>query len=312
MSSSNFIIDVRNLAKSFANVAAVKNISLQVRYGEIFGFLGPNGSGKTTLIRMLCGLLTPDQGSGECIGHDLKKQMALIKKQVGYVPQAFSLYKRLTIGQNILLMAELYSVVNREERVKDVMYELGLYPYRDKLAGALSGGWKQRLALAGAIIHKPSLLFLDEPTANVDPESRQIFWDLLRSLSSQGMTILLSTHNMAEVQHCSHLAYMFHGEMIMKGSPWEIQQQANLFTWEVQGKDTIPLAKELEVCQGVEQVITFFDTLHVSGQNLGELEQAIKPYKNLGYLTWRQINPTLEDIFIWLTRKYKLVHQLDD
>ncbi|STX28741.1 ABC transporter ATP-binding protein [Legionella beliardensis] len=302
MEKTNLIIDANNLYKSFSNVPTIKNVSIKVEYGEIFGFLGPNGSGKTTIIRMLCGLLTPDAGSGTFMNYDILTEINAIKKHIGYVPQFFSLYKQLTVYQNILLTAELYSVPHRYERVEQVIQQLGLSSVRNQLSGTLSGGWKQRLALAAAIVHEPLLLLLDEPTANVDPESSQRFWRLMHHLSSEGMTILLSSHNMNEVQHCNQIAYICEGQVIVQGKINEIIKHLNLTTWEVQGPNIINLAKELEVIPGIEQINVYFNRLHISGKDSHALAQAINPYMKDPQLVWTKITPELEDAFIWLAK----------
>jgi ABC-2 type transport system ATP-binding protein len=302
MDKENLIIDVNNLSKRFAGKPAVIDVSLQVKRGEIFGFLGPNGSGKTTTIRMLCGLLTPDTGYGTCMGYDILKDTKLIKQHVGYIPQFFGLYKQLTIYENLLLIAELYGVVNRNKKVKQVMDQLDLNLRRHQIAGSLSGGWKQRLALAAALVHDPFLLLLDEPTASVDPKSRRDFWQVMHSLAAEGLTILLSSHNMDEVERCHRIAYICNGQLLLCGQIKEIINDIELITWQVSGKNLILLAHQLEATPGIEQVMTFYDTLHISGQDKQVLETALVPYMANPHYTWKKIQPTLEDAFIWLSR----------
>lgn len=303
MSETNLIIDVSQLCKTFDGKQVVKDVSLKVGHGEIFGFLGPNGSGKTTTIRMLCGLLTPDHGHGTCLGYDILTQTHQIRRHIGYIPQFFSLYKQLTVYQNIRLMAELYGVVDRTNRIEAILNRLGLESRRNQVSATLSGGWKQRLALAAALIHNPFLLLLDEPTASVDPESRREFWELMHSLAAEGMTVLLSSHNMDEVERCHRIAYICNGQILMDGKIKDIIHLVKLTTWQVQGKNIILLAKELEVIPGVDQIITFFDSLHVSGRDPEALEKAIQPYRSNVHFQWQKVDTTLDDVFIWLTKK---------
>ncbi|USQ13377.1 ABC transporter ATP-binding protein [Legionella lytica] len=302
MDENNLIIDVKNLGKNFEHRPAVVNVSLQVRPGEIYGFLGPNGSGKTTTIRMLCGLLTPDHGSGTCLGYDILTQSKTIRRHVGYIPQHFSLYKQLTVYENVLFMAELYGVFNRKRATQQIMAHLGLSSRKDQLAGGLSGGWKQRLALACALIHQPFLLLLDEPTASVDAESRMDFWEIMRDLSSEGMTILLSSHNMDEIERCHRISYISEGNLLLSGKINEIIRDINLTTWKVQGKNLLLLAKQLEVLPEIEQVITLLDTLHISGKNKEALNKAIQPFLANPNFTWQMIQPSLDDVFVWMTK----------
>jgi ABC-2 type transport system ATP-binding protein len=301
MTKENFIIDVHHLQKSFNGLLAVKDISLQVNRGEIFGFLGPNGSGKTTTIRMLCGLLTPQAGSGFCLGYDILTESKSIKKHVGYIPQYFSLYKSLTVAENIHLMAELYGITNRKKRVADLMDKLGLLSRKDQLSGTLSGGWKQRLSLACALVYEPFLLLLDEPTASVDPKSRREFWQIMQELSAEGITILLSSHNMDEVEQCHRIAYVYYGTLLMTGSIHDIIKNINLCTWQVSGDNLVLLAKQLEATPGIDQVIPFFDTLHVSGKDHDALNKAVAPFFNKGTYLWQLSEATLDDVFIWLS-----------
>lgn len=312
MPEENLIINVSHLHKRFNDFVAVKDISLQVKRGEIFGFLGPNGSGKTTTIRMLCGLLTPTSGSGTCLGYNMLTESSAIKKHVGYIPQHFSLYKFLTVQENIILMAELYGIKDRKEKAIDVMDKLELLSRKDQLSGTLSGGYKQRLSLACALIHDPFLLLMDEPTASVDPTSRRDFWQIMHSLSSEGMTILLSTHNMDEVERCHRLAYVCDGQFLMSGSIKDIIHTVNLTTWEVTGSNLILLAKQLESTPGIDQVITFFDTLHVSSKDKNSLLEGIHPYLHANDYQWREVASTLDDVFIWLSINERKLRKMTD
>ncbi len=226
--SAEFAIDVRGMTKTFSGRTVVNGIDMQVRTGTVCGFLGPNGSGKTTFIRMLCGLLRPDGGSGTCLGHDVIAGSEAIRREVGYMTQRFSFYEDMSIAENLDFVARMYSVPDRKRAVDESLEKLGLAGRRRQLAGELSGGWKQRLALAACLIHKPKLLLLDEPTAGVDPKARRDFWDQIHGLASQGLTVLVSTHYMDEAEKCHTLAYLAYGNLLAYGSPKEIAQGSSL------------------------------------------------------------------------------------
>lgn len=219
---NGLVIDVAGINKRFGDKHVVKDLSLQVRQGEIYGFLGPNGSGKTTSIRMLCGLLTPDSGRGTCLGLDVLRESAAIKRQVGYMTQKFSLWDDLSIGENLDFVARMFGMRERQKAVDRSLDELGLSGRRQQLAGTLSGGWKQRLALAACLLHQPRLLLLDEPTAGVDPKARRDFWEEIHRLSTAGITILVSTHYMDEAERCHRLAYIAYGSLLATGTASEI------------------------------------------------------------------------------------------
>lgn len=305
MTETNFIIDVTQLGKKIDNRDVVVDINLRVNAGEIYGFLGPNGSGKTTTIRMLCGLLTPDSGTGTCLGYDILTQTKIIRRYVGYIPQFFSLYKQLTVYENLMFMAELHGVLERESAVKKMMRDLALTSKQNQLAGGLSGGWKQRLALACALIHQPFLLLLDEPTASVDAQSRMDFWRVMHDLSAEGITILLSSHNMDEIERCHRISYISNGQQLLNGNIKDIVQHINLLTWSVRGKNIALLAKQLEVIPGIDQVITLLDSLHVSSKDHEALNKAIKPYHSNSNFSWDITETSLDDIFLWMTRHQK-------
>lgn len=300
MISSDYAIDVQGLNKSFNGKPAVINLSLQVRRGEIFGFLGPNGSGKTTTIRMLCGLLIPDSGSGQCLGYNILTQSYEIKRHVGYMTQAFSLYGDLTVYENLNFIGRLYEVPDRAHRIAEVIDDLGFISRKDQIAGSLSGGWKQRLALAAALLHKPQLLLLDEPTAGVDPKARREFWDQIHLLGNKGITSLVTTHYMDEVERCNRLAYISHGRLLVQGTLQDVVAHTQLITWQVTGPNLVDLALQLSKLPGVEQVSMFGNSLHVSGRNDQQLIQSIAPYRlDINY-SWEKIAPGMEDIFISL------------
>jgi len=294
------VIDVRGLVKRFGGRTVVDRFTIAVERGQIQGFLGPNGSGKTTTIRMLCGLLTPDAGSGTCLGHNIVREAWAIKRQVGYMTQRFSLYEDLSIEENLAFVARLYAMDRRKERVAQALDRLGLAKRRGQLAGSLSGGWKQRLALAAAILHEPKLLLLDEPTAGVDPKARREFWDEIHRLAAEGMTVLVSTHYMDEAERCHRIAYIAYGRLLTEGTIREVIAASGLVTWEGQGNGVSALAPALQARPGVEMAAPFGATLHVSGTDAGTLEAAIAPWRNRDDLQWQPIPPTLEDVFIHL------------
>jgi ABC-2 type transport system ATP-binding protein len=292
-------IDVRGMTKHFGELTAVAGIDLQVATGEICGFLGPNGSGKTTFIRMLCGLLRADSGSGTCLGYDVINQTEQIKLHVGYMTQKFSFYEDLTISENLDFVARMYGIKNRRESVKSSLNNLGLFDRRNQLAGSLSGGWKQRLALAACLLHEPKLLLLDEPTAGVDPRARRDFWDQIHQLAGQGLTFLIATHYMDEAERCHRLAYIFHGHLLAHGTLSEVIEGAHLTTWAVRGPDLMSLSQKLRGQNGIQQTVAFGSQLHVSGDDAESLEHAISPYRTAPY-DWRQVETSLEDVFIHL------------
>jgi ABC-2 type transport system ATP-binding protein len=292
-------IDVRGMTKRFGSLLAVNHVNLQVRAGEICGFLGPNGSGKTTFIRMLCGLLQADAGAGTCLGYDVIRESEAIKRQVGYMTQRFSFYEDLSIRENLDFVARMYSLPDRRMAVRDSLERLGLEQRKNQLAGQLSGGWKQRLALAACLIHRPKLLLLDEPTAGVDPKARREFWEEIHQLAGQGLTFLIATHYMDEAERCHRLAFILKGNLLTHGTVAEVIQQSALTTWAAHGPDLVALAEELRRCPGVEQAVLFGTALHVSSADAAALERAIAPYRKAPY-DWQPIEAGLEDVFIHL------------
>lgn len=298
----DLIIDVHDLSKSFKGKPAVTGLTFEVPRGEVLGFLGPNGTGKTTTIRMLCGLLTPDAGSGQCMGYDIITQSSSIKSQVGYMTQNFSLYKDLTIRENLEFRARLYGLRDSKKRISQIIEQLDLGARKNQIARTLSGGWKQRLALAAAVLHQPLLLLLDEPTAGVDPNARRDFWELLHGLAAEGTTILLSTHNMDEVERCHRIIYMTQGKVLTQGDLNELRSQVKLTTWEVAGPNLPLLTRQLEALPAVGLVTTFYQTLHVSASDEVALDQALLPYQKNPNYKWQKTVASLEDMFIWLTK----------
>ena len=296
-------IDVRELNKSFGAKHVVKDFSLQVRRGEIYGFLGPNGSGKTTSIRMLCGLLKPDSGTGTCLGYDLNDS-ASIKREVGYMTQRFSLWEDLTIRENLEFVARMYGMKDRKAAVSKTLEELDLHKRQDQLAGTLSGGWKQRLALAACMLHRPKLLLLDEPTAGVDPQARRDFWEEIHALAAKGISVLVSTHYMDEAERCHRLAYIAYGKLLATGTPDEVLHAVSLSTWEVSGERAklAELAERLHGKPGIAHVTAFGNTLHVTGEDEAALQRAIAPFLEQPEFHWKKAQPGLEDVFIHLMR----------
>jgi ABC-2 type transport system ATP-binding protein len=293
-----YAIDVRGLTKSFGKNTAVDHIDIRVKKGAICGFLGPNGSGKTTTLRMLCGLLTPDAGKGVCLGEDILNQGAAIKRKIGYMTQRFSFWEDMTIAENLKFTADLYQLSNPGKRVNQALEELGLTKRSKQMAGQLSGGWKQRLALAACTMHDPELLLLDEPTAGVDPQARREFWDEIHRLACKGITILVSTHYMDEVGRCHAIIYMHRGKIVTSGTVEEVTQGAELTSWIARGKDIMDLKEDLEKIPAIRSVAPFGDNLHISGTDPEALEDAIALFKNKDGYEWVKATPSFEDIFI--------------
>ncbi len=299
-------IEVEGLTKSFDGRIVVRDLSLKVPKGEIYGFLGPNGSGKTTTIRMLCGLLTPDSGRGTCLGYDILTQSDEIKREVGYMTQRFSLYEDLSIRENLEFVARVYGVPNPRAAATEAIQRLGLSGRANQLAGELSGGWKQRLALGACILPSPRLLLLDEPTAGVDPKARREFWEEIHRLAAEGITVLVSTHYMDEAERCHEIAYIAFGELLARGTANEVIAQSGLSTWVVSGPDLQHLAEELHKRKGVDMVAPFGTELHVSGRDKRALNAVIAEAKKAdGAHHWTRGQPSLEDVFILLMSNAK-------
>ncbi len=297
------VIDVNALNKSYGDKHVVRDFSLQVKRGEIYGFLGPNGSGKTTSIRLICGLLKPDSGNGTVIGFDVIKQSPAIKREVGYMTQRFSLWEDLTIRENLDFVARMYGMRDRATRVNEALEKLGLLSRQNQLAGSLSGGWKQRLSLAACMLHQPRLLLLDEPTAGVDPKARRDFWDEIHRLAGVGITILVTTHYMDEAERCTRLGYIAYGRLLATGTMQEVIAQQHLATWIVRGPELAALAEKLRAVNGVSQVTAFGNTLHVTGPDSAALTSSLRALKLGERYQLEEADTALEDVFIHLMGK---------
>ncbi len=298
MPAADIAIEVEGLTKSFSGKVVVRSLSMRVKRGQIYGFLGPNGSGKTTTLRMLCGLLTPDSGQGKALGFDIRRESEAIKRHVGYMTQRFSLYQDLSIRENLEFVARVYGLSAPERRAREAIERLGLEGREEQLAGELSGGWKQRLALGACILPQPQLLLLDEPTAGVDPKARREFWAEIHKLASEGMTVLVSTHYMDEAERCHEIAYIAYGTLLAQGTIDEVIAQSRLITYTVSGADLADLSERLQKAPGVDMVAPFGASLHVAGRDEDALEAAIAPYGKDERWTWVRTAPSLEDVFI--------------
>jgi ABC-2 type transport system ATP-binding protein len=304
-STSDIAIDVRGLSKSFDGREVVHDLSMQVKRGSIYGFLGPNGSGKTTTIRMLCGLLTPDSGEGSCLGYDIRRDADKIKRRVGYMTQRFSLYQDLSVRENLEFVARLYGMPDPRAAARDMIRRLGLNGRERQLAGELSGGWKQRLALGACTLPSPQLLLLDEPTAGVDPKARRDFWNEIHALAAEGLTVLVSTHYMDEAERCHEIAYIAYGHLLTHGTVQEVIARSALSTYTVTGDDVHAVQEQLAGQPGVDMVAPFGASLHVSGRDRAALEASIAPWRQRKELHWEASEPSLEDVFIELMTRSK-------
>ncbi len=296
---STLAIDVHDLVKSFGAVKVVNGLSMQVPEGEICGFLGGNGSGKTTTIRMLCGLLRPDSGGGTCLGFDLLREPMRIREQIGYMTQRFSFYGDLTVAQNLEFVARLYQLPNRDRAIAEVLQRMEMTTRGGQLARELSGGWKQRLALAACVLHRPRLLLLDEPTAGVDARARREFWDLIHEMSADGMTVLVSTHYMDEAERCKRVVYLAGGKLVVQGTAAEVVHDAHLTVFQATGQGIEALVRQLRRMPGVETAAVFGDALRIAGKDHAALRAAIDALPAPA-LPWQEVPPRLDDVFIHL------------
>jgi ABC-2 type transport system ATP-binding protein len=299
--ATEIAINVEGLTKSFDGRKVVRDLSMQVKRGEIYGFLGPNGSGKTTTIRMLCGLLTPDEGQGTCLGYDIRTEADEIKRHVGYMTQHFSLYQDLSVVENLEFVARLYGLAKPKAAARAMIARLGLEGRERQLAGELSGGWKQRLALGACTLPSPQLLLLDEPTAGVDPKARREFWNEIHALAAEGLTVLVSTHYMDEAERCHEIAYIAYGVLLARGTVAEVVRASHLVTYTVSadnGQGLVKLAEELGATPGIDMIAPFGTSLHVSGRDPAALDAAVARYRSRPGLIFTRSSPSLEDVFI--------------
>lgn len=300
--TDELIIDVAHLRKSFAGRVVVKDFNLTIKKGEVFGFLGPNGSGKTTTIRMLCGLLTPDSGSGTCLGFDILKESNQIKQRVGYMTQRYSFYGDLTVAENLDFFARIYGLDRCAERVQAIMREHDLLQFKDQLTDSLSGGWKQRVALAACLLHEPEMLLLDEPTSGIDPIARRDFWNRIHALSEKGITTLMSTHYMDEAERCTRLAYLAYGDLLITGTVDDVIAATHLKTWNISGDVTTHLLQKVKTLPGVTQAALFGRQIHVSGFDAAIIEGELQKIQAQYAIQFTSIPSTLEDAFISLVQ----------
>ncbi len=295
----DFAIDVHDLSKRFGKREVVSGLTLQVPAGEICGFLGGNGSGKTTTIRMLCGLLTPDGGSGTCLGADIMAGSSALRRHIGYMTQRFSFYGELTVAENLLFIARVYELPKPAEIVAAMLQRMGLADRADQLTGELSGGWKQRMALAAAILHQPRLLLLDEPTAGVDAKARREFWDIIVDMAADGMTVLISTHYMDEAERCQRLVYLANGRIIVTGTANDVIAASHLTAYDGAGTGLDDGLRRLRADKRVASATLFGAALHIAGQDSAGLAASVADLADLD-ISWQRIAPRLDDAFIHL------------
>lgn len=300
-------VTITNLVKRFGTFTAVDGINLAVRKGEVFGFLGPNGAGKSTTIRMLCGLLRPTSGSAQAAGYDVASKPELVRQNIGYMSQKFSLYNDLTVIENLRLFAGLYSVPSSvlQQRIEWALAMAGLAGKRALMTGTLPGGWKQRLALGCAVLHRPPILFLDEPTSGVDPLARRQFWDLIHSMAAEGVTVFVTTHYMEEAEYCNRLGLIFRGRLVALGTPGELKRSA------MQGElllvECTPLSEALELLKkapGVQDAAVFGNALHLVVRDAQQSTEQLRPLllaQGFAVRRMEKTSPSLEDVFVSVT-----------
>jgi len=296
--AAGLAVDVHGLTKRYGSRTVVDHIDFDVRRGEVYGFLGPNGSGKTTFMRMLCGLLTPDDGEGTCLGYNLRTDADRIRLEVGYMTQKFSYYEDLSIEENLDFVARIYQLPDRRAAVAATLEQLGLTARRKQLAGTLSGGWKQRLALGACMIHRPRLLLLDEPTAGVDPKARRDFWEEIHGLAAQGLSVLIATHYMDEAERCHRVAYLAYGKVLTRGTVHEVVDRAGLTVWRLETENPSELVVALHGRPGIS-VVPFGSALHICGPDAALVRAAVDSVTGPG-VTATPSQPSLEDVFIYL------------
>ncbi len=307
------MIECEGLTKRFGNFTAVDHVSFSVSRGSIFGFLGPNGSGKSTVIRMLCGILEPSEGSARIAGHDISREGEATKELIGYMSQKFSLYDELTVNENLVFSGKLYSLPDRElkKRRDDLIAITHLEPYLDRRAALLSGGWRQRLAMACALMHKPTVLFLDEPTAGIDPVARRELWDLLFEFAGQGMTLFVTTHYMDEAERCSHVGYIYMAKLIVCGEPDDLKRMPEVSPPGTRRLDvtcehvTVALRAMREV-KGVLSATVFGQSMHLLVDESVRRQEIDEKLRSVGIDSpeIHEIGPSLEDVFVTLTAKH--------
>lgn len=303
VATHDIVIDVARLTKRYGSKVVVDALSMQVKRGEIYGFLGPNGSGKTTSIRMMCGLLTPDGGEGHTLGYDVVSEAPAIRRRVGYMTQRFGLYEDLSIRENLDFIGRMYRMDRRHERVDAALERLNLVGRQTQLAGSLSGGWKQRLALAACMLHEPEVLLLDEPTAGVDPTARRDFWNEIHTLAAQGITVLVSTHYMDEAERCHRLGYIAYGRLLANGTPRDLVDTAPFVTHTLAGPGTAVLTREIEARPGVSMVTRLAEGLRICGPSHAALDTALAPWRGLPQFVCGRTPPSLEEVFIHLSKQ---------
>ena len=301
------VIETDKLERRFGKMIAVRELSLRVNAGEIYGVLGPNGAGKSTTIRMLCGILDPTSGTGTVVGHDIVREPERIKQRIGYMTQRFSLYEDLSVAENLTFYAGIYGVPwpQRRARVREVLSRAGLEGRRKQLAGTLSGGWKQRVALASATIHEPPLLFLDEPTAGVDPVSRREFWEQIHKLSAEGTTVLLTTHYMDEAERCHRLAFIFGGRLLRVGTPGEIVEACGLSALELEVDRALDAATALRRHPEIDEVSHYGHAMRVATRGVADPAAFVREILTRAGITVQALLParvTVEDAFVSTVR----------